>query len=206
MGAHVYVTLVGAGIAITAAAAYLIWVIKILWTVIDRLLTILRGVEGVTETTRPIGPVIDDINRDLDRSATALEACVQRLEERRQLASAEATRAPVHHGDGGAQSLYCHDGDRDAHSPCSHRAVRLDGGASAHRGGRWLGGRASARPAQFDSRPAQFDSHRAPQLGGRSGFARAPPPALVGALAAPCGCVLRPPALGCSLGWAGRRF
>ena len=90
MGAHAYVTLVGAGIAITAAAAYLIWVIKILWQVIDRLLTILRAVEGVTETTRPVGPIIDDINRDLERSAKALEACVGRLVERRQLAGAAA--------------------------------------------------------------------------------------------------------------------
>ena len=91
MGAHAYVTLVGAGIAITAAAAYLIWVIKILWAVIDRLLTILRAVEGVTETTRPVGPIIDDINRDLDRSAKALEGCVQRLEERRRSAAAIAS-------------------------------------------------------------------------------------------------------------------
>jgi len=93
MGAHAYVTIIATGIALAATAASLIYVIRILWLVIDRLVSILRSVEAVTETSMPVGPVVDEINRDLERSAKALEACVQRLEERRAPAGA-ATEDP----------------------------------------------------------------------------------------------------------------
>jgi len=83
MGAHAYVTIIATGIALAATAASLIYVIRILWLVIDRLVQILRSVESVTETSTPVGPVVDEINHDLERSAKALEACVARLEARR---------------------------------------------------------------------------------------------------------------------------
>ena len=104
MGAHAYVTLIAAGIAITAAAAYLIWVIKILWVVIDRLTVILGAVQAVIDKSQPIGPIVDEINRDLDRGAKALQASVRRLEERKAPAGAAAGdgRAHTESGAGGA--------------------------------------------------------------------------------------------------------
>ena len=83
MGAHAVVTLILAAVAITAAAAYLTNIILILWQVSDRLVTVLWALEGVSERAEPAGSVIDDINRDLESSAKALEDCVRRLAERR---------------------------------------------------------------------------------------------------------------------------
>jgi len=93
MGAHAYVTIIATGIALAATAGSLIYVIRILWLVIDRLVSILRSVEAVTETSMPVGPVVDEINRDLESSAKALEACVQRLEARSPPAGTEQPAA-----------------------------------------------------------------------------------------------------------------
>lgn len=104
MGAHAYVTLICAAIAITAAAAYLIWVIKILWVVIDRLVVILGAVQAVIDKSQPIGPIVDEINRDLDAGAKALQASVDRLEKRKAPADSAAGegRAATESGAGGA--------------------------------------------------------------------------------------------------------
>ena len=95
IGPHAAVTLIAVGLALAVTAGYLIHVARILWVVIDRLVTILGVVEAVSEKSQPIGPVLDDINRDLDSSAKALEACVQRLEDRRRAAEEPPPRAPV---------------------------------------------------------------------------------------------------------------
>lgn len=90
MGAHAVVTLIAVGLALAVIAAYLIRIALILWFVIDRLRVILAAVVGVTETSRPAGAVVDDINADLDAGRQALEGAVQRLSERR----APAIREP----------------------------------------------------------------------------------------------------------------
>ena len=83
MGAHAVVTLILTGLALAVTAGYLIHVARILWVVIDRLVIILGAVDAVTEKSAPMGPVVEDISRDLEQTARAMQACVQRLEERR---------------------------------------------------------------------------------------------------------------------------
>lgn len=76
------VLLLGVFIAIAVIAGYLIYVGVILKTVFSRLNTILGAVDAVTERSAPIGPVLDEINRDLAEGQRALEGAVERLRER----------------------------------------------------------------------------------------------------------------------------
>ncbi len=85
MEAAPIVTLIGTAITVAAIAGYLIAIALILKGVFSRLQTILVSVSDVTEKTAPAGAVIDEINRDLAAGHKALEACVQRLQERRGL-------------------------------------------------------------------------------------------------------------------------
>jgi len=82
MGVHAVVTLIATAFIVAVIAAYLIRIAMILWKVIDRLVTILGAVNGVAEESRPMGAVLDDINRDLTQGRERFEAAVARLEER----------------------------------------------------------------------------------------------------------------------------
>ena len=82
MGTHAVVTLAAVALALAVIASYLIKIALILWNVIDRLRVILGAVVAVAENSRPMEPVMNDINRDLDAARHAFEGAVKRLEER----------------------------------------------------------------------------------------------------------------------------
>ena len=83
MGVHAVVTLIATAFIVAVIAAYLIQIALILWHVIDRLVVILGAVHGTAEEARPMGPAIDDINRELSQGRERFEGAVKRLEERR---------------------------------------------------------------------------------------------------------------------------
>jgi hypothetical protein len=83
MGVHAVVTLIATAFIVAVIAAYLIQIALILWHVIDRLVVILGAVNGVAEESRPMGPVIDEINKNLSQGRERFEGAVKRLEERR---------------------------------------------------------------------------------------------------------------------------
>ena len=83
MGLHAVVTLAAVALALAVIASYLIKIALILWNVIDRLRVILGAVVAVAENSRPMEPLMNDINADLDAARQAFEASVRRLEERR---------------------------------------------------------------------------------------------------------------------------
>jgi hypothetical protein len=83
MGTHAVVTLIAVALALAVIASYLIKIALILWNVIDRLRVILGAVVAVAENSRPMEPVMNDINRDLDAARDAFEGAVKRLEQRR---------------------------------------------------------------------------------------------------------------------------
>lgn len=89
------VLLIGVTIAVVAIAGYLIAITLILRHVVSRLVTILGAVEAVTQTSQPVGAIIDDINRDLDAGRTLIENGVERLRESR--VPVGATAAPARH-------------------------------------------------------------------------------------------------------------
>ena len=82
MGTHAVVTLIAVALALAVIASYLIKIILILWNVIDRLRVILGAVVAVAENSRPMDPVMNEINSDLDAARQAFEGAVRRLEER----------------------------------------------------------------------------------------------------------------------------
>src|SRR5918997_2536138 len=82
MGAHAVVTLFAVFLALAVIASYLIKIALILWNVIDRLRVILGAVVAVAENSRPMEPVMNDINADLDAARQTFEGAVKRLEER----------------------------------------------------------------------------------------------------------------------------
>ena len=82
MGAHAVVTLIAVALALAVIASYLIKIALILWNVIDRLRVILGAVVAVAENSRPMEPIMNDINADLDGARKAFEGAVKRLEER----------------------------------------------------------------------------------------------------------------------------
>jgi Flp pilus assembly protein TadB len=79
MDAPAILTLVGMGVAVVAIATYLIIIAMILQRVVNRLVVILDAVGQTTRRSEPIGPALDDINRDLDHGRAAIEAAVDRL-------------------------------------------------------------------------------------------------------------------------------
>ncbi len=83
MGTHALVTLIATAFIVAVIAAYLIKIAGILWKVIDRLVTILGAVNAVAEESRPMGGVLDDINKDLAQARQRFEAAVARLEQRK---------------------------------------------------------------------------------------------------------------------------
>jgi hypothetical protein len=82
MGTHAVVTIGAVFLALAVIASYLIKIALILWNVIDRLRVILGAVVAVAENSRPMEPVMRDINNDLDAARQAFEAAVGRLEKR----------------------------------------------------------------------------------------------------------------------------
>lgn len=94
--AHV-VLLIGVAIAIVAIAGYLIAIAMILKHVVNRLVTILGAVQAVTDTAEPVGPIVDDINRDLAAGRKLLEDAVARLESARVPVGATADPATDRH-------------------------------------------------------------------------------------------------------------
>lgn len=76
------VTLAAVALALAVIASYLIKIALILWNVIDRLRVILGAVVAVAENSRPMEPLMNDINSDLDAARQAFESSVKRLEER----------------------------------------------------------------------------------------------------------------------------
>ena len=82
MGAHAVVTLFAVFLALAVIASYLIKIALILWNVIDRLRVILGAVVAVAENSRPMEPIMNDINSDLDAARETFEGAVRRLEER----------------------------------------------------------------------------------------------------------------------------
>ena len=106
MGTHAVVTLAAVFLALAVIASYLIKIALILWNVIDRLRVILGAVVAVAENSRPMEPLMNDINADLDAARQTFEAAVKRLEERfvpeREPAPAEqASPSWSHWGAGG---------------------------------------------------------------------------------------------------------
>lgn len=87
--------------AVAVIAGYLIAITLILRHVVNRLVTILGAVDAVSETTQPVGAVVNDLNRDLDAGRKHIEGLVQRLEAGRAPvgATAQTPRHPVD-GDG----------------------------------------------------------------------------------------------------------
>ena len=83
MGAHAVVTLIATAFIVAVIATYLIRIALILWHVIDRLVVILGAVNGVAEESRPMGAVIDGINKELAQGRERFEGAVKRLEDRR---------------------------------------------------------------------------------------------------------------------------
>ncbi len=107
MGAHAVVTLFAVFLALAVIASYLIKIALILWNVIDRLRVILGAVVAVAENSRPMEPVMNSINSDLDAARQAFEGAVKRLEERHPTerapapAAEEASASWSHWGTGG---------------------------------------------------------------------------------------------------------
>jgi hypothetical protein len=82
MDAPAVMTIAGVAIAVVVIAIYLVIICMILKRVTDRLVVILGAVGETTRQSEPVGAVLTDINRDLEHGRAAIEACVQRLEQR----------------------------------------------------------------------------------------------------------------------------
>ena len=92
--AHV-VLLLGVFITIVAIAGYLIAITLILKHVVNRLVTILGAVEAVTRTAEPVGPIIEDISRDLAAGRKLMDDGVARLSEDGRVPVGAGAEAPA---------------------------------------------------------------------------------------------------------------
>jgi hypothetical protein len=68
------VTLIGIGLTVAALAFYLIHVIILLRTTSFALGTIVAGLRSIAHATTPLGPVLTEVNADLEETKQALEA------------------------------------------------------------------------------------------------------------------------------------
>ncbi|MBV9142964.1 MAG: hypothetical protein JO115_18975 [Pseudonocardiales bacterium] len=68
------ITIIGALLTVLVLAAYLISIALVLWRVDAKLGAITAGLHSVTEKTKPIGPIVEEINRDLAGVDNALRA------------------------------------------------------------------------------------------------------------------------------------
>ena len=72
------VTLIGVALTVLALAGYLIQVALILRHVNFTLGTIIAGVRSIANQTEPLGPIIDEINRDLADVRSSLDGLLAR--------------------------------------------------------------------------------------------------------------------------------
>jgi hypothetical protein len=68
------VTLIGIGLTVAALAFYLIHVIILLRKTSFALGTIVAGLRSIAYATTPLGPVLTEVNADLQATKEALEA------------------------------------------------------------------------------------------------------------------------------------
>lgn len=80
MSPVVIVTLVIVGLLVAALAFYLIWVVIILNSVNDTLGKVTFGVRAIAHRTRPVGPVLSEVNGNLTSVADALEDFVEKAQ------------------------------------------------------------------------------------------------------------------------------
>lgn len=71
-------TIIGAALTVLVLAAYLITVAAILWRVNAKLRDVTAGLQLVTERTKPVGPIVGEINKDLAGVDNALQAVLAR--------------------------------------------------------------------------------------------------------------------------------
>lgn len=100
--AHI-VLLLAVTIAVVAIAGYLIAIVLILRNVVNRLTTILGGVEAVTRTSQPVDALLRDISADLDAGRRTMDDAVARIEETRVPVGTAGDGSPRHdrHATGG---------------------------------------------------------------------------------------------------------
>lgn len=67
-------TLIAAALIVAALALYLITIAFMLWRTLSNLKKIKRAVETIARSAEPIGPIVGDINSDLQTAASALAA------------------------------------------------------------------------------------------------------------------------------------
>lgn len=80
MSPVVIVTLVIVGLLVAALAFYLIWVITILSRVNDTLGKVTFGVRAIAHRTRPVTPVLTEVNGNVTAVADALEGFAARVD------------------------------------------------------------------------------------------------------------------------------
>lgn len=71
-------TIIGAVLTVLVLAAYLISIAFVLSRVNSALRSVADGLHLVTERTKPIGPIVEDINRNLSGVDDALKAVLAR--------------------------------------------------------------------------------------------------------------------------------
>lgn len=81
MSPVVVVTLVVVGLLVAALAFYLVWVVLILNRVNDTLGKVTFGVRAVAHRTRPVEPVLTEVNGNLTSVADALERFAAKAEQ-----------------------------------------------------------------------------------------------------------------------------
>lgn len=79
MSPVVIVTLVIVGLLVAALAFYLIWVVLILNRVNDTLGKVTFGVRAIAHRTRPVEPVLSEVNGNLTSVADALEDFAEKV-------------------------------------------------------------------------------------------------------------------------------
>jgi hypothetical protein len=72
------ITIVVVALTVLVLAAYLIYVVLVLWRVDARLTAITAGLESINEKAAPIGPVLMEINNDLAQVDGALQAVLMK--------------------------------------------------------------------------------------------------------------------------------
>jgi hypothetical protein len=72
------ITIIGAGLTVLVLAAYLISIALVLRRVDAKLHEVTAGLRLVTERTKPVGSIVGEINNDLSRVDSALQAVLAR--------------------------------------------------------------------------------------------------------------------------------
>lgn len=72
------ITLIGAALTVLVLAAYLINVARVLKRIDGRLRAVAAGLHVVTEKTEPVGPIVGEINNELNGVDTGLRRVLAR--------------------------------------------------------------------------------------------------------------------------------